>query len=259
MSLWGNKDTATVTGTIGIPNGSPTLTGAGTLFTTELKEGSFLVIAGVKYKIKKIVSNTSLTLTSNYEGTTIASGATITRHLAPTYLSLADARNAVFVSQEEALLATNKAKGITGAGWWLSKEYTDASGRPRYKTELLVAMTVLNAVSGDSAATGEDLIASDVNSVVTISVHPANQTTVTGGATFAVTAAATSGTLTYQWQRAAAASPTRFTNVSGATSASLALTGRTVANNGDLYRVVISSTNGAAKVTSNSAVLTFGT
>lgn len=259
MSLWGNKDTAAVTGTVGIPNGSRTLTGAGTAFTTELKEGSFVVIAGVKYKIFKITSNTAATLTSNYEGTTIASGATITRHLAPTSLSLADARKVVFVSQEESVLATNKRKGITGAGWWLVNEYVDSLGRPRFKADCLVAMTTANAVSGDSAATGEDLIASDVESVVTISVQPAAQTTVSGGATFEVTASATSGTLTYQWQRALAATPTRFTNISGATSATRAITGQLAANTGDLYRVVISSTNGASKVTSSAAVLTFGT
>jgi hypothetical protein len=120
-------------------------------------------------------------------------------------------------------------------------------------------MTVLNSVSGDSAATGEDLIASDAESVVTISGQPAAQTTILGEATFEVTAAASSGTLTYQWQRAAAATPTRFVNVSAATSATLALTSRLLANSGDLYRVVIGSDAGAAKVTSSSAALTFGT
>ena len=259
MALWGNKDTAAITGTIGVPNGSATVTGSGTAFTTELKAGRFIVIAGVKYKILSITSNTVLTLTSNYEGTTIASGETITQHTAPAFLSLADARKAVFVSQEEAALATNKAKGITGAGWWLFNEFLDSSGKSRSKAEHLVALTVLNATSGDSAATGEDLIASDAESIVTISVQPAAQTTILGEATFGVTAAASSGTLTYQWQRAAAATPTRFVNVSAATSATLALTGRLLANTGDLYRVVIGSDAGAAKVTSDSAALTFGT
>lgn len=259
MALWGNKDTAAITGTIGVPNGSATVTGVSTTFTTQLKAGSFVVIAGVKYKILSITSNTVLTLTSNYEGTTIASGATITQHQAPAFLSLADARKAVLVSQEEALLATNKAKGITGAGWWLFNTSTDSFGKSRSKAECLVAMTVLNSVSGDSAATGEDLIASDAESVVTISGQPAAQTTILGEATFEVTAAASSGTLTYQWQRAAAATPTRFVNVSAATSATLALTSRLLANSGDLYRVVIGSDAGAAKVTSSSAALTFGT
>jgi hypothetical protein len=233
-----------------------TITAAPTAFTLELKEGSFVVIAGVKYKILKINSNISATLTSLYEADTVTGG-TITEHLAPTFLSLADARKAVFVSQEEALLATNKAKGINGAGWWLFNEYTDAAGKIRYKTSCLVAMTVLNAVSGDSAATGEDLIASDAESVVTIGTQPAAQNTSSGAATFGVTASATSGTLTYQWQRALAATPTRFTNISGATSATRVLSGQTSGNTGDLYRVVISTDAGAAKVTSNAAALTF--
>ena len=49
----------------------------------------------------------------------------------PKYLSTADAANAVFVSKEEAVLKTNKDKGILGAGWWLVKEFTDADGKPR--------------------------------------------------------------------------------------------------------------------------------
>jgi hypothetical protein len=46
-----------------------------------------------------------------------------------------------------------------------------------------------------------------------------------------------------------------FANISGATSASLALTGLTSTNNGDQYRAVVSAAN-AASVTSNAATLT---
>jgi hypothetical protein len=236
-----------------------TITAAPTAFTLELKPGSFVVIAGVKYKILKVNSNISATLTSLYESTTVT-GATITEHMAPTYLSLADARKAVFVSQEEAQRATNKAKGINGAGWWLFNEYIDAAGKTRYKTSCLVAMTVLTTVSGDSAATGEDLIASDAESFVTLTTSPANKNTSGGTATFGaeLVASASSGTLTYQWQRALAATPTRFVNINGATLATVATPGtQTSANTGDQYRVVLSSTNGAPKVTSAPATLTF--
>ena len=94
MSLWGNKETAAVTGTVDITQGQATVTGTGTAFQTELKEGSFILVGGVKYKILKITNNTSLTLTSNFEAASVDDG-TITKHLAPTYLSLADARNYV--------------------------------------------------------------------------------------------------------------------------------------------------------------------
>jgi len=79
-------------------------------------------------------------------------------------------------------------------------------------------------------------------------------TVATAAATFTVTAAG-QATLQYQWQRQTATGTT-WSNISGATSASLALTGLTTAANGNKYRVRISSTGGATTVTSNSATLT---
>ena len=171
----------------------------------------------------------------------------------PKYLSSADAANAVFVSKEEAVLKTNKDKGILGAGWWLVKEFTDSEGKPRYKSELLVAMSVANATSGDAS---DDAKVADVEVTITIGTQPTAQTAVGGAATFSVTATASSGTVTYQWQKKESTG-TRFANVTGATSATLALTGLTnAADNGDQYRVVLSSSSGAVKVTSNSVALT---
>jgi hypothetical protein len=81
-------------------------------------------------------------------------------------------------------------------------------------------------------------------------------TVTTAAATFSVTATASpSGTLIYQWQ-SQAANGTRWTNVSGATSASLALTGLTTADSGKKYRVKIQASTGAPEVTSNVATLT---
>jgi hypothetical protein len=63
------------------------------------------------------------------------------------------------------------------------------------------------------------------------------------------------GSLTYQWQRQALGAGA-YANVSGATSATLSLTGLTNgSNNADNYRVVVSAT-GAPSVTSNAAALT---
>jgi hypothetical protein len=90
---------------------------------------------------------------------------------------------------------------------------------------------------------------------ITISSQPSAQTASGGAATFSVTASVSSGTLTYQWQRQALGTGS-YANVSGATSATLSLTGLTnAANNADNYRVVVSAT-GATAVTSNSAALT---
>lgn len=167
-----------------------------------------------------------------------------------------DVADVVFVSKEEALLETNKTKGITGAGWWSVKSYVGSNGETRYKTENLVAITINNATSGDAS---DDAKVPDAEIVVGISVHPANQTTVTGAATFAVTASFTtgSGVLTYQWQKKAAGA-TRWATVVGATSASLVLAGQTSGATGDQYRVVVAG-SGAKAVTSNAATLTFGT
>ena len=171
----------------------------------------------------------------------------------PKYLSTAQKAKTYFVSREEALLATNKAKGITGAGWWLIDEYKDSGGQSRYKAECLVAMSVANATSGDAA---DDAVVADVNVTITISGQPSNQNTLSGGATFGVTATASSGTVTYQWQKAPTGS-TRFANVASATNATIVLTGQLAANTGDKYRCVISTSTGAVKVNSDSATLTF--
>jgi hypothetical protein len=64
---------STVTGTLTATNGSATVTGSGSLFTTQLAFGDFLTLGGVQYKVQSIASNTSLTLASNFAGTTSSS------------------------------------------------------------------------------------------------------------------------------------------------------------------------------------------
>lgn len=179
--------------------------------------------------------------------------------------------NVFFVSQEEAALTANHNKGINGGGWWRVQEYTDGDGTPRYKTECLVSMGTPTATSGDTVLTIEDSTVPDAESVIAISVQPDAQATTVAlsAATFAVTAALTgAGTIAYQWQRAPAATPNRFSNVTnatgitGATTNSLAYTSTSVlttANSGDRYRVIMSSSvasSGTAKVVSNAVALT---
>lgn len=74
-----------------------------------------------------------------------------------------DRDNAIFISDEEAAVAGNRAKGLTGPGWWL---YHTANGR--HFAECLVPMkggTVAQADVGDAGVTGnteiEDTIAAD--------------------------------------------------------------------------------------------------
>lgn len=173
----------------------------------------------------------------------------------PKYLNTADLAKAIFVDITEAQQATNKKRGITGAGWWLYNTYTDAAGATRYKTECLVAMAETAANAGDRA---DDTKAADATYTITIGTQPADQDTDAGAATFTVVATVSSGggTLAYQWQKKAVGS-TRWTNVSGATSDSLVLADQLEANSGDQYRVKITSANGAGEVTSDVATLTF--
>lgn len=173
----------------------------------------------------------------------------------PKYLTAADAAKCFFVSAEEAQVANNKARGITGAGWWLIDEYTDSAGNTRYKTECLVAMGTKNAVSGDAA---DDATVADDDYTITIGTQPADADTVSGEVTFSVVAT-TDGptdTLSYQWQLQSGGTGA-WANVSGATSADLALTGQTEDEDGDKYRVKITGADGEAEVTSSAATLTF--
>lgn len=169
----------------------------------------------------------------------------------------------VFVDETEAALSENKERGINGPGWWAYRTYTDAAGKTRHKAEMLAFIS--NADSNANETQSDDTIAADVASAITISAQPA---AVTGAAdpftgTFAVTATADAGSVTYQWQRQTA-SGTRWTNVtdagvfSGATTATLTLTGAAKADyDGYKFRVKLNSTAGAEEVISNSASITY--
>ncbi len=93
-----------------------------------------------------------------------------------------------------------------------------------------------------------------VNTVAVIGTQPApQQACIPQTATFNV--AATGTGLTYQWQMALAATPTVFTDISGATNASYTTGASVLSMNGNLYRVSILSTCGAGVATVSSAAL----
>jgi hypothetical protein len=76
----------------------------------------------------------------------------------------------------------------------------------------------------------------------------------TAVAAFSVSAFFSGNTLAYQWQSSTDAGTT-WSNVLGATSVTLSLSGLTTADNGKRYRCILSAT-GVASVTTNSATLT---
>jgi hypothetical protein len=117
-------------------------------------------------------------------------------------------------------------------------------------------VTVTAAGSGYAAAETITILGSALGGVDTTNDLTITVATVaTAAATFSVTASATTGSLVYQWQRRTS-STAKWTNVSGATSSSLALTGLTTTSNGYQYRVKLTSSAGAEEVISNTATLT---
>ena len=66
------NSTNQLSGTVSVTNGSATVTGTGTAFLTQLQPGQFIVIRGQSYRVVQIVSDTSLSVSPEYRGTTIA-------------------------------------------------------------------------------------------------------------------------------------------------------------------------------------------
>ena len=91
--------------------------------------------------------------------------------------------------------------------------------------------------------------------VITISVHPQPQTVIEGQtATYSITAAITSGSINYQWQKSVN-SGADWANINGATSASYTTVTQPFPTLNNEYRCVLSNAN-AISVTSNSATIT---
>lgn len=99
---------------------------------------------------------------------------------------------------------------------------------------------------------GNDIGGASTTDDLTITVD----TVATAAATFSVTASVGTGTLTYQWQVQTATATTKWTDISGATSASLALTGLLTSDSGKKYRVKVGGSAGGEEVISSVATLT---
>lgn len=142
--------------------------------------------------------------------------------------------------------------GLSGSGSGTGAAFTVTRGAGG-----AVSSVAINAVgAGFANAETITILGSTIGGVNTTDDLVLTVTGVgTAAATFSVTAAATTGSLVYQWQRRTS-STAKWSNISGATSASLALTGLTTASDGYQYRVKITSSAGAEEVISNTATLT---
>lgn len=159
----------------------------------------------------------------------------------PKYLSASDKAATLGISADEAVNVNG-----THAGWVLSKAGTGGREGRTFR-ETLVAM---GSMTGDN-----DTV--DPDPVITIGTQPqAASVTSPADAVFTVVATVTrSGTPTYQWQVSTDSGVT-FTNITGATSATLTVSdGDAEYVTGNEFRVIVSAT-GAESVTSSAVAVT---
>ena len=162
------------------------------------------------------------------------------------------AKQVLFIDNDEAALAENKARGLNAPGWWSYFTYTDSEGHTRHKAEMLV--TIANPVGPETQA--DDAAAADVSVVITINTQPATQAVAVGDPlSLSVAAISTppgdASTLQYQWQKK---SGRRWTNI-GANQPTYDVDPYAAENAGD-YRVKLTTTTGASEVISDTATVT---
>jgi len=132
--------------------------------------------------------------------------------------------------------ATTNTLTITGA----------TSGMSGYQYRVLITGTCTGLINTNAATI-------TVNNSAAITTNPTNATgCVNAGATFNV--AATGSSPSYQWQVSTDGGVT-YSDLGGATSSTLSLTGLTSTQNGNRYRAVV-TVAGCGSVTSSAAILT---
>ncbi len=156
----------------------------------------------------------------------------------------------LFVDREEAQVVANRAKGLVSPGWWVYRTYTDNGGATRHKAELLVAIDVIRGDSGDAS---DDAVVPDLT--LTITTQPGNETADVGDDALFTVEATTNGNqpITYQWQVSTDDGVT-WTDVEGATQDSLTVPEVTAEQDGDQYRVLV--TTSTITVESDAGTLT---
>jgi len=120
-----------------------------------------------------------------------------------------------------------------------------------------LTLSSTGGITANDSIDGGDYVGQLVYSgTITITQQPQNQSATNAAATFSVSATVSPvGNLAYQWQRSDNNGSTWLT-LTGATASNVSLSGLTYeSDNGDRYRVVVSSV-GASSVTSSAATLT---
>jgi len=174
-----------------------------------------------------------------------------------------------FIDADEAQQAENKARGLTGPGWWLYRSWTNADGSVQHRAECLIAMGAYSGATGVGTYQAQTGDASDdsvlVDATVSITTQPSNASvTAPATASFSIVAAiAGAGSLTYQWQiqQSGVGAFADVTTGSGGTTATYTTAATAVAagagaTNGDKFRCIVGASTGNTDVTSNAVTLT---
>jgi len=156
MSLWGNKDSKSKSGTLAIAAGGA-VTGTSTAFTTEAAVGDYIRVASEDYLITAIASNTAATVVAGVPGATLTAVGSATAYTLsekPKSVTTSESANSsgtqgdptkVFgVDTTEQGVGTTK----TAHAGWVRRVAGSGSRSGRVQTEVLVAMS---SISGDQA------------------------------------------------------------------------------------------------------------
>ena len=183
-------------------------------------------------------------------------GATLTPKMKFNRAGLSDNADVVFISNEEAVLAANRLKGVKTPGWYKITEKMTNEGTIRYATEQLVSMSALSSLNATTSDNTDDAVVADVE--ISITTQPAAASvTAPAATTFTVVA---SGATTYQWQLQTAGVGAYANIANGgvyttATTATLNISNSTGLN-GNRYRCVVGNAGSNAVAKSNGAKLT---
>lgn len=146
MSSWGNLDNVVISGNVTTTTTSPVVNGfGGAAFTSNVKDGDYIIIASNKYQVSNVTSDTRLYLTAN--AATNSANVKAYVQQGPKYISNIAVSENVYTIQRvygvdrNEIVAANAMSNAHHTGWIHFFDYTDTQGNYRRKSEVLVAMS----------------------------------------------------------------------------------------------------------------------
>jgi hypothetical protein len=263
MALWGKADKIFSPGTISVNYNTLEVTGSGTSFTSASVGDVISIGVGKTFGeavIAGIVSTTVLTIeTARFLSGEDISGIDYTISQKPKY-TMHDSNygaDDIYGADENEVTVS---EFLTHAGWVGITTYLDNEGELRIKSEVLVAMSGIStgvpSTSSPGDADDDELLP---DAIITILTQPSSvgiaTTELPEDAEFTVVATVEPSTtvLTYQWQED---SGSGFINLAGENDPTLLIENIDDSNDGNEYRVVITTSGGDTQVISDVATLT---